>query len=324
MLITTEQKVRAYLTSLRKDYEFETLEPFLKEAEEGLLTNLIGKDLLDALDTNTTPEYVKLKGMAEAVAVWNGYLDAFMSLTYNVSKSGVNRSTPKDTEVLRRWEVDAILADAASKADRAVESMMAYLEKKAGVFEAWTTSDEYKANYAYLIPTARALGAALPEVKSTHRLYLMLRNYFERTERQTVKVVMGPLYAELKQKLQNSTELTAEEAQALTYAREYVAAMAMVDALPFLRVQFAADGVRLLQTINNLHDQTAVTTEEIEMLRSELRTRAAQAHDELKTYLNATASETVLAGYFSSANYVAPGAKVWKAPENEGRKSFRF
>ena len=325
MLISNETQAREILASLRKDYDFDTLRPFFREAEEGLLTELIGAEQVGKLGESALDEkQTKLQSMAKSVVVWSGYLDAFVSLTYNISKTGINRAIPKETEVLRRWEVDAILEDAAKKVDRVIERMMAFLEANPGDFEEWSESEQYKANYAYFIPTPRVLAAALPEVKSTYRLFLVLKNYFPRVERNTVKVIMGPLYEELQAKMKEATALSEQERAALVYAREYIAATTMVDAMPFLRVHFAADGIRLLQTLNNLHDQTAVNPEDLEKLRAELRKRAEQARDELRKYLNATASETVLTTYFNSSNYIAPSARTWSMPDNADRKSFRL
>ena len=325
MLITSEIQVRAHLTSLRKDYDFDTLRPFLKQAEEGILVDLLGQTTYSALlETTLTEVQQKLREMAEVVVVWHGYLSAFVSLTYNVSNSGVNRSTPKDTEILRRWEIDAILGDAAVKADQAIERMMAYLEAQAADFGSWTSSPEYLANYAFFIPNAQILGEALPEAKSTYRLFLVLKNYFNRVERQTVKVLMGPLYEGFKMKFRNLTALSDAEKEALLYAREYVAAQTMVDALPFLRVQFAADGVRLVQTIYNIHDEIPVNMADLEALRNELRGRANQARDDLRGYLNQNASATVFPSYFSSSNYSAPNSRTWKTPDNSGKRSFRL
>lgn len=335
MLITTIDQVREVVgTAIRKENTFDVLRPYLLQVEEGLVAGLIGQAQLTALEAIDSAQAdnkpARLLKLVQRAIVWNGYLEAWYHTMYELSGTGLNRQKPKDTELLFRYQEDNIRKDIVRKSDQAIEEMMDFLGANSADFSAWKESAEYKSNFSFLITSATALHESLPEVSQSYRMYMVLRAYMPRVERATVRVILGAaLFDSLKAKLKAGGFDSAQPdnelyAQLLQLASNYLAPATLLEAMPFIRVQFSTSGVRILSTMNNLHDEVAIQDDQSSYLMGVLRDRANDAKAQLRKFLNDRASATVFPDYFTSGLYVAPGSRVWRLPDNDDKRHFRL
>lgn len=326
MLITTIEQVREVVGSaIRKENTFEVLKPYLEKTEENLIKDLIGADQLTALYTATSGSAAILTDLVKKAIVWNGYQDAWYQGFYQFSSSGVNRQNVKDTEALFRYQEDNIQKDIVRKADEATERLMLFLEKGAESFPLYLNSFVYQANFGYVISTPGALQRALPEVSKSYRMYMVLRGYMERVENATVRSVAGDdLYQALKTKIAFGAALDANYKKLLALTQDFAAPATLLEAMPWIRVQFSPAGIRILSVLNNLQDETPINDTQTAWLMGILGERMEKAKTALRMFLNKVASETVFPEYFHSGLYQMPGAKKWTMPDNEGKKHFRL
>ncbi|WP_254562129.1 DUF6712 family protein [Dyadobacter diqingensis] len=325
-LVTTIDQVREVVgNAIRKENTFEVLKPFLNGVEETLIHDLIGQDQLDELASSPTGITAELLSLVTKAIIWNGYLDAWYHTFYQLGQTGISRQRPKDTEGLFRYQEENIQKDILRKADFAIERLMEFLVQHVDEFPKWKESAEHQTGHVYIIATPAALQVSLPEVTKSYRMYLVLRGYMARVERSTAKVTMGAaLYSALTGKLKLGTQLDANYRRLQELSAEYVAPATLLEAMPFIRVQFTPNGVRVMNVMNNLQDETAIVDEQTKWLMDLLRERSENARAELRQFLNDTASPAVFPEYFNSGLYVAPGSREWMMPDNCGKKHFRM
>lgn len=324
MIVTTIDQVREIVgVSIRKEGTFEVLKPYLDSAQTELLFGLIGGPMLAKIKTE--PADSRIAKLTRVAIVWNGYLAAWYHTFYQLGNTGINRQAPKDTEQLFRYQEDAVQKDIVRKSDESIERLMEYLEANAAAWSDWTSSDAYKASFAYLIHGPARLHKSLPEVSKSYRMYNVLRGYMDRVERSTVAIITGPaLFSSLKTKRKDNQALDEHYARLYELACDYVAPATLLEALPWIRVQFSVTGIRILSTLNNLQDETPVNDAQAEYLQARLKDRCDIARAELRGYLNAVASETVFPEYYHSGLYRRPGSRKWTLPNNEDKKHFRL
>ena len=326
MLVTTIDQVREVTGSaVRKEGSLEILAPFLKKAEEKLITDLIGQQQLTALYGTPSGSLAKLKSLALSAIIWNGYQDAWHQAFYQLGVTGVNRLTPTDTANLFRYQEDAIKEDVVRKADEAIEDLMLYLESNIDNFPLYKGSAEFARNFGYLISTPGALHRSLPEVSKSFRMYVVLRGYMNRVEITTALAVMGvDLFDDLKAKIASAEILDPHYKRLLTLAHDLVAPATLLEAMPWISVQFSPTGIRIMKVFNNLKDENPLNDTQNTALLENLRIRIKEAKVALRVFLNSVASSTVFPDYFNSPLYQAPGSNPWKMPNNEGKKHFRL
>lgn len=326
MLVTTIDQVRDVIGSaIRQEGSLEILNPYLKKTEEKLIADLIGQQQVTALYTASTGSLARLKSLALSAIIWNAYQEAWHQAFYQMGSTGVNRLVPKNTETLFRYQEDAIKEDIIRKADESIEDLMLFLESNIDSFPLYKDSPEYAKNFAFLISTPGTLQRSLPEVSKSFRMYMVLRGFMDRAENMTVRGVLGEdLYTDLKSKISSAEALNTHYKKLLNLSQDLAAPTTLLEAMPWITVQFSPSGIRIMKVFNNLKDETPLSDVQTQWLMDNLRTRMKDAKSALRVYLNSTASSTVFPEYFNSPLYQAPGSKQWVMPNNEGKKHFRL
>lgn len=328
MLITNPAQMRQHIGGMfEKDIVFDTVRPYVEQAQAQIIRPLLGADLLAEL-TQTDPlseVLAEVRQAAERAISWVAYQEAQVGFLYQFGSAGFVKFMGADVEKLTLWELDTILADTARKADDAIEQLMAVLHQHKAQLPAWTNSDAFRQANALMIPTAQLLRESLPEVSATYTMLAKLQGFMPRTERRYIKGVLGQtLYADLKQKLWSNDSLSDAEAELWQRCRDLLGPATLWEALPSLAVQFYADGIRVISSFKGLKDQKAADRAQVQELRDTLWKQVESTRGELKAFLNATASASVFSSYFTSGLYVAPGPSRWELPDNEGKKHFRL
>jgi hypothetical protein len=326
MLVTTSEQFAQFIGALfDKETYFNQLEPFVVDAQEGLIAPLLGTALLAQLVEPTGELLQQVRRHTLKAIVWAAYEQAQVSFMYQFGNAGLTRFKTEKSEKLAQWEVDTILADTASNADQALEQLVAFISQHQAELPAWTGSAAYRQAHQLLIPTTVELRQALPEVSATHAMLVRLQMFMPRTERRYVRDMLGyELFEQLKDKLENGATLLPEESELLQYCRQLLAPVTLWEALPTLNVIFRPDGIRIISSFKGLKDQKAVDRAQVTDLRETLWKQVETARGELRTFLNETASATVFSSYFNSPLYVAPGSDEWTMPDNSGKRHFRL
>lgn len=323
MLITSSAQLREHITNLQSNLTFELIKPSIETAEE-LVAALIGLDVYEFLHENPTEEVpAGLLRKAQRAIALVGYQESQLNFLTQFGNAGLTRFLPKDAEKLSMWETDIMLADAARKADNALEGLMAYLDRHKSELPVWTNSTTYADINRLLIPSLSVLREAVPEAAASYRLFQALRPYIPRSENDYIAGVLGDgLYQKLKTAMANNDILTDAEGAVLCRSRLVLGPMTLYDALPFLAVRFFGDGIRIISSFKGLKDEKAVDSNKIDDLRVELLKRAEKAKGDLITYLNKTASADILPEYFTSGLYRDPNDSNYHQPDNKGKKHF--
>lgn len=326
-LINTIEQVRAIIgSSVRKDNTFEILKPYLEKTQTGLISQLIGADLLEEIAEPVEPGIkTKLQDLVKKAIVWNAFLESWYQALYEYSGSGIKKQDLRETSSLFRYQEEAVQKDIVKKADEAIEALMLFLEANAEQLPTYKNSAEFAQNFSYLISSPQALQISLPEISKSFRMYTVLRGFMERAERATVKSVMGSgLYDNLKSKVRSGTSLDADFKKLLLLCQEFTAPATLLEAMPWIRVQFSPSGIRIASVLNNLQDEAPISDTQTVWLMSILKDRVDQSKTALRMFLNANASNILFPEYFHSDLYRAPGSKPWIMPDNAGKKHFRL
>lgn len=308
-------KIETVLRSLKVTFinensslpDFEAAEDqFLKPILGGLMTGLYN------VPEATPTELCKL---AQRALVPLGYLMDLPLLHLNISDNGISITTSENRAPAPRWAFEKLEQALADKASMALERLIAHLYANREELE-WT------------MPTNRDLifvdGKAFNEYYTIHqpyRTFEQLRPCVMQAE-MTIDATIGSIYYKA---LKAKGDKTEEELNVIHLVKCAVAQLTIKHAIGVLPVKITPDGFTATLRDNrdkaNQGDNTASDTA-MSVLLTTVSRNADTYLSELKKYLDANASETVFADYFTSDKYVAPVIEEAVKDKNENSPTF--
>lgn len=302
-----EGGLKEYLGGIQKAMFWQTWKPFVAGAEQTYLIPVIGQGLYDELiETTGLDAYQQtLKVRLKQALAWYAYLDAMPSLVSTTGDQGLAVATPDKSQAVSKWLYVELKKTHQDKADRYLESALAYLEIHADRFPTWKESEVYTVQNGQLIRNTNEGTRFFPAIQNSRRLFLAIRDYFNQAEEEYIVPILGEeLYTTLMDKQKaGSLELTTQEALVLKMARKAVVQYGFSLAVPFININ---PDLRLVSETDGIINEGVLSNERLNNIRNGVLEKAQERAAELRNYLNNTASETVLSDYYNSSLYVAP------------------
>lgn len=294
--------MKAQIGGLQKSMDFKTIEPFVATAERRFIATAIGKDFFEYLCGTPDAKYNTIKGLAIKATAWYAYFLALPHLRIVSGDLGVMMNQPSRTTMAPKWAHVDLLASTSENADAALEDLLEELNSlPATGYDEWTTSNGHDANRVRIIRNATQLTQHLPVVQNRRRTYLALRFYLDKAEDTIAReVCTDVVFDALKAKYATDQDnLTTEEKRLLTLIADLIAPYALYRAIPSLRLRVEADGL-YVQTIDDaMQNQSPSTYPAVDELRKDLLNTYKEAETALVKYLDATATESLFAGYYA-------------------------
>lgn len=283
---------------------------WIKNAEVLYFRPLLGKDLLDELDTalEATPSE-KQQELIDSVtfALGNLAMMDFMPANMSIITDGGNVEPTSDSgQSARQWVTIAQVNTMCQAGFRRLEDIVVFLEENLSDFDSWTSSWYFTEGRKRFVPNALVFNRYYEIAESGWTYYHLLAS-LKTVEDGPVKSLLGSAYfTELKDKLALADPgLNPVEEQLLERLQAAIAPLTMAKALPRLAVEIGPQGVTLRRT-NTSQSITAfeaATADEKAELVKAADAQGKAALEEAKAILYANAD--VFTTWKASGAYVA-------------------
>ena len=317
-LLRTIDHFRAYV-KVNYNSELTNFEPDLRLAERQRVRPLLGPALYNelsalsdaalqaALDDVTSATGQLLRLVQEAVANL-GALEYLPLSQVKISDRGIALMVDKTAF---QWQINELRASFRRKGYDALEAVLLFLDEHAADFPAWVTSAAATEARRQLIATATEFSRHY-DIGGSHLTYLSLLPTLRKVERFQLGAVLGVAYlAELRAELIAGSVSADNQLVLDEYVRPALAHLVVAKAVPEVGLSLHEGNLELnVFRFDNANEKEADAS-----LDQLLASKVSQAETDgqnyllqLRQYLNALASPTRYATYFTSSTYRDPSA----------------
>lgn len=273
---------KTFYPSVNRNMAWDTLAPFIQEAEDREIIPAIGLEFYNVLHTeydntgaiaDTTKAYT-FRLLQTALAHYAIYL-GLPKLNMRISDTGANESSADDVAPVRQWVYNVNRWETAKTAFSYLDMALKHMEDQViaanADYDAFANSEAYTESRELLIPNARAFQRYY-NLQTSRRAYTTLRPYIRKAEEIYLRPLLGPLLTELKDQHQNNS-LSVPNATLLTYARQLLAEYTLILSIPDLNFVNDGDGWRVME---NQYGMNRPTQGSLSQSVQQLSTKAEQ------------------------------------------------
>jgi hypothetical protein len=322
-LITSIQQVKAVLRIASVDSESSL--PDIAAAEYNHIIPRIGKELYNELlaayegNTMTGTQSNLLLKIQKPLAAFAYYDDLDMHHAM-ITDAGVRRTSSDNIPSAYRWEYDSVKTTLALKAHQGMEELLDWLEDNKASFPTYTGSEAYTKRNQYLIKSAKDFDDVY-RISQKNRTYFALLNIMGDVELQYVVPLIGESYfAELKA-LVPPTPL---ETNVIRHLKRAIAQFTLFHAFEKNAVKITEQGPSIYDRYADRggSDQAQPSADMMRFTMDALQRDGQNWLKQAKKVLDANASPTVFANYYTSEYYTSPD--VEQVDHNKDRGFFTF
>lgn len=255
MLFKTTNELKEYAQLTATD--FNAIKSVIKSVEDKHIIPILSRSMFEALDAayNEKNDITELSTALQLLLeqcrkVIGPYVCVYYAPKADVSLSdaGMRRQETTTAKTAYQYQGKKYIEANQDEADAATENLIQFLETKKEDYPAWTESDEYKTYRTLFIKTGGEFNS-LFTTHSPYRNYLAVRVRMFDVEEMTIRPFLGDdLFTSIKTKDQEGTELATEEKELLFKIKKAIAAFTIAEAVPFLNVRIAANGLTIVST----------------------------------------------------------------------------
>lgn len=255
MLFKDTIKLKEYAQLTATD--FNAIKSVIKSVEDKHIISIISRSVFEELDAAyneaanedalNTPMKLLLEQCRKVIGP---YVCVYYAPKSDVSLSdaGMRRQETATAKTAYQYQGKKFIEANQEEADAATENLIHFLETKKEDYPAWIESDEYKLYRSLFIKTGTEFNTYFA-THSPHRNYLAVRaKMFDVEEMAIIPFLGDELFTDLKTKDTEGTELEAEETALLFKIKKAIAAFTIAQAVPFLNVRIAANGLTIVST----------------------------------------------------------------------------
>ena len=288
------------------------MEGSVEVAERDFLKPLLGAAEYDTLVTasaslpysgNALALYNELKAPLAQMAAYFATYDLDVNIT---SRGFVVRKTEEEAPA-SQTRVENFRQSQLRKAMSGFDALLEWLEDNKATYTDWSAGEGYTELKQGFVNTTAEFQDKV-DIGNSRYLFMRLRPYRRRVEDKELKTTLGTaLYNEIKAEIV-ADSISSDNQTLLPMIHDAVANRAMARGIVMLNLQPTEIGY-LMQGIQ--HSQTMKMpkqgkNEHIDSLVKQMNADADQAFQDLVKYLNANATSSTYANFFTSDQYVAP------------------
>jgi len=287
----------------------DSLQPYLEHSKadrevKRILTDTLYNELEALVMAGTINEagnakFLKLLPYAQSVLVKYAVYDYIKEGHAKISDAGLTvANADKKAEW---WQQIELKKSYVEKIYFAVEDLLRYLISQKAEFTTWAESSSYSQGLAFIFNTAEDFQRYV-NISESYRTLVALRPAMQSVENGALKNLLSPtLFGELKTAIKNQTTTPAQKSL-LEYVEPAVANMTVAMAIQDLNLQLSADGA-FIHSIDHFEKKDSPRAAQLRESALRYGAEGSKCLEELRQFLNATASATLYAGYFNSTNY---------------------
>ncbi len=321
-LLKTIEEIKKYV-AIDANTDIESILPYIEDAEEQFIKDLISEPMYEAISTqyNADPQTLSAEYLALLPYIHRSLAHYAMFLWVNVggvslSDTGINTHTSNNSMPAPQWRVDKLEKSLLLSGDTHAEKLLQYLEGHKTDYPLWTASAAYTLTTGLFINSAMDFSRFVT-ISDSRRLFLKLKPYIEYAEQLKIKkLICKDLFAELKTQIEGNT-LTAANIELLNKIRPLVARLALLKAIPELRITIGEKGIYIVSYSDSINSKAAASDTQVKALIMNLTEMAGAYTEDIKALLENDIDNYPL--YRDSPCYTSrpdPGPSF--IPENDG------
>lgn len=282
-LIKTIEEFQKYL-SIDVNTPMATMQPFIDEAEQLFIIDLLGKDFYEqfsalyaaAPGTPLSAENTKLLPYIQRALAYYAQLQAMTHLAVTFGDMGIRQHRADDSDPAPRWQQEKLQFQALRNGDIHADKLLEFLEKNA------TSSNDYQTWFGSTANTicsgnivySTTIAAKHIDIANSRRVFLKLRGKILDIEKRLVPKWIGQdQYDELVTQLKTRSTGIPTTANALLIEKlePIIAKRALFMQLPFMRVQITENGIFVYSGTDDLYKLGQLAGDaEVKVLRHQL------------------------------------------------------
>lgn len=300
-LITSIAELKKYV-AIDANTKMATLTPFIEEAEQLYIVDLLGKPFYDAYsalytafinppNTALSSDNAKLLPYIQRALAYYTQRQAILSLGVTFGELGMRQERGETNDPAPRWKEEKMQFQALKNADLHADKLLEYLEANAtdiNDYQLWLSNAGTK-NSGYIVYGV-AIANKHIDINSSRRVFLKLRPKLQEIEKRIVPKWIGQAqYDSLVTKLKAQT-LTTDEKSLIAKIEPIICKRALFLQLPFMRVQITENGIFIysgtddLYLLGKLANDADVKTLRQQLVDGELGYLADE--ENLRTFIN--------------------------------------
>lgn len=279
-LITSIEEFKKYIPA-DMNMSIETLLPFIEEAEQLYMVDLLGKEFYEEylalyLASGTTALSAQNKDLLPYIQrplAYYAQLQSMVHLAVTYGDMGIRQHRAEDSDPAPRWLQEKLQFQALKNGDIHADKLLEFLEEEA------TTDNDYGTWFDSAANTARtgtivfntAIASQHIDINGSRRVFLKLRPKIREIEQRFIPKLIGQAqYDDLVTKLKDGTT-SAEDDALIAKLEPIIAKRALFMQLPFMRVQITDNGIFIYSGTDDLFKLGQLAGDaEIKVLRHQL------------------------------------------------------
>jgi hypothetical protein len=327
MIINTIEGLRAYLgRAINSATTLAFIQPYIQQAQDEFILPAIGPEMLNELETQfnsptpnaLTPVNKGLLTMLQKALAWYTYQKYQPFSLGTDGDNGMQEQGTDNSKPVRMGVVDMRRRETMENAAKAIEGVLMHLYTFPANYPTWYGSPTYTMTRSMFIASGTELGAAVPQTGGSYRLFVTLKPYLSRIERNSIQPILGlAQFTALKNALVSTQPISGDLQLLMEKVRDATAARAYAEALYNLNVvQMPGGQLRVLSDFDGIYNQKALTGHELENAQRKADSAADTSLNALKEFLTQYADNYPL--YKNSDRFTAPGPNPF--PDNSTYK----
>ena len=294
---------------------FPTIAPFIAYAEKVYIAPLLGtaqyNDLVAAYQAGSmNAAQTNLLAQVQPALANLGYMESYDELQLQISSNGIRIVTDAQYKTAFQWQIRNLKDSNLRRGFAYLDSTLAFLEANPTIYTLWADSDAYTIARQFFINTTDDFNNAV-NIQNSRSTFTALWPIMRKVEEFEVRTRIGnALFDEIKSQILAGTVSTANKTL-LAWLIPSVAHFTTARAVIELPVQITATGffVDSIKAIKDNEQEVQAAPEPLMLLKRTQNEQDAQGYMDLMIdYLNANASPTLYAAFYSSTFY-KPGTK---------------
>jgi hypothetical protein len=290
--------------------------PNMVRADRKFLVPVLGQSVYDALMAKVTAnnnDWDTLLDICRSYVAPMAMIGELAFKQVNITDSGLKKTTAENTENAFRWEYNEIKNALENQAAEALDELWQHLHDSGGTYE-WNPTNIQ----GTIIKTATEFKKYYHPLQQSYRCFVSLQPVMITVQDQIIHDAITKEFFEYLRDLEAPED---EEKAAIELLKKAAAYLTIMQAVGQLSVKLSANGFTVL--LGDASDepykgQQNAPADQLSLLRSSSEKIGNGYLQQLKKYLNETATAELMPIYFNSPKYIAPGTIT--ASRNATRK----
>lgn len=283
-LFKTTTEVRKYLI-IDENMAFATFLPFINEAEEKFIKDLIG-ELYPVLLTDYTEHtdddgnnvdmnadnLALLPYVQRALAYYAGY-QSVTHIGVSLGDAGIQEQFGNNSRPAPRWKTRELKIDYINQGDQWADALLEFLEENASAikYNDWYSDDSANTAMQGFIVYKTAIASQYVDINESRRVFLRMKKRIREIEQSEIKrLLCSDQYTEIVDQIKTGS-LTPSNTALINLLQPYISKKALWLTIPSIRVSVTDEGITMHSTNDSVVQKAAAQKEEVNELRDSLR-----------------------------------------------------